>query len=181
VGDDPLMVAYHDEEWGVPSHGDAHLFEMLTLEGAQSGLSWMTILRKRAGYCLAFEDFDAALVARFSARRVERLTQDAAIVRNRAKIESTIANARAILEVRRSHGSLDAFLWGNIGGTPIINRRRSLADVPAVTPAAVALSQHLKRHGFRFLGPTTCYAFMQAVGMVDDHETACFRHTRNRT
>jgi DNA-3-methyladenine glycosylase I len=174
------MVAYHDEEWGVPSHDDAHLFEMLTLESAQSGLSWMTVLRKREGYRRVFRGFNAALVARFSVSDIERLMQDAGIVRNRAKIDSTIANARAILEARRSRGSLDAFLWTAVGGAPQINRRRSLADVPAVTPASVALSKHLKRHNFRFLGPTTCYAFMQAVGMVDDHETSCFRYTRHR-
>jgi DNA-3-methyladenine glycosylase I len=174
------MVAYHDREWGVPSHDDAHLFEMLTLEGAQSGLSWMTILRKRDGYRRAFKDFDVARVARFTARDVERLMQDTGIVRNRAKIESTIDNARAIVALRESWGSLDTFLWDAAGGKPAVNARASMLDIPATTPASDALSKLLKRHGFRFVGPTTCYAFMQAVGMVDDHETSCFRHTRNR-
>jgi DNA-3-methyladenine glycosylase I len=181
AADDLLMVAYHDDEWGVPSHDDAHLFEMLTLEGAQSGLSWMTILRKREGYRGAFKQFDVAKVARFTARDIERLMQDAGIVRNRAKIESTIENARAIAAIVRSHGSLDAFLWGAVGGKPLVNSRRSMSDIPATAPASDALSKLLKKHGFRFVGPTTCYAFMQAVGMVDDHETSCFRHTRNRT
>jgi DNA-3-methyladenine glycosylase I len=180
AGADPLMVAYHDDEWGVPSHDDAHLFEMLTLEGAQAGLSWMTILRKRGGYRRAFKRFDAAKIARFGAADVERLMQDTSIVRNRAKIESTIENARAILAIRKTHGSLDAFLWDAIGGGPTVNARRSVAELPAETVESRVLSKLLKRHGFRFVGPTTCYSFMQAVGMVDDHETACFRHTRNR-
>jgi DNA-3-methyladenine glycosylase I len=174
------MVAYHDDEWGVPSHDDAHLFEMLTLEGAQAGLSWMTILRKRGGYRRAFKRFDAAKIARFGAADVERLMQDTSIVRNRAKIESTVENARAIVAVRASHGSLDAFLWDAVGGRPKVNARESVADLPAETAESRALSKLLKRHGFRFVGPTTLYSFMQAVGMVDDHETSCFRHTPNR-
>ena len=178
AGDDPLMIAYHDDEWGTPSHDDGHLFEMLTLEGAQAGLSWSTILRKREGYRRAFAGFDAAKVSRFTARDVARLLKDEGIVRNRGKIESTIANARAVLDVRREHGSLDAFLWG-ITGPPRINRPRSLADVPAQTPESAALSKALKARGFRFVGPTTCYAFMQAVGMVDDHLRSCFRSASN--
>jgi DNA-3-methyladenine glycosylase I len=170
------MVAYHDDEWGTPSHDDAHLFEMLTLEGAQSGLSWTTILRKREGYRRAFADFDAALVARYTQRDVDRLMADASIVRNRAKIESTLANARAILDVRKQHGSLDAFLWQLAGGRPQVNKWKNLSDIPAETPASRAMSRELKRKSFRFLGPTTCYAFMQAVGMVNDHLTTCFRH-----
>jgi DNA-3-methyladenine glycosylase I len=181
AGDDPLMVAYHDEEWGVPSHNDAHLFEMLTLEGAQSGLSWMTILRKREGYRRAFKQFDAASVAQFTARDIQHLMQDTGIVRNRSKIESTVDNAHAIMTIVRSHGSLDAFLWSAVDGKPMIGARRTVADVPGTTPASDALSKLLKKHGFRFVGPTTCYAFMQAVGMVDDHETSCFRHTRRRS
>jgi DNA-3-methyladenine glycosylase I len=176
AGTDPLMLAYHDDEWGVPSHDDTHLFEMLTLEGAQSGLSWTTILRKRDGYRRAFANFDAARVAKFTVRDITRLMADASIVRNRAKIESTIANARAILDVRRDHGSLDAFLWQLAGGEPKINKWKRMSDLPAETDASRAMSKELKRHGFRFLGPTTCYAFMQAVGMVNDHTTTCFRH-----
>jgi len=174
------MVAYHDEEWGVPSHDDAHLFEMLTLEGAQSGLSWMTILRKREGYRRAFRQFDAPKVARFAQRDIERLMAGASIVRNRAKIESTVENARAIVAVRKTHGTFDAFVWEATGGRPVVNARTSLAEIPAETPESRALSKRLKEHGFRFVGPTTCYAFMQAVGMVDDHEAGCFRHTRRR-
>jgi len=170
------MVAYHDEEWGVPSHDDAHLFEMLTLEGAQAGLSWTTILRKREGYRRAFAEFDAAKVARFTARDIDRLMGDRSIVRNRAKIESTIANARAVLEVRREHGSFAAFIWSMAGGAPRVHRWRALSDVPAQTAASAAMSKELKRRGFRFVGPTTCYAFMQAVGMVNDHVVSCFRH-----
>ena len=179
AGDDPLMVAYHDDEWGVPSHDDAHLFEMLTLEGAQAGLSWMTILRKREGYRRAFKQFDAARVARFTARDIERLMQNTGIIRNRLKIESTIDNARAILDVRKTENSLDAFLW-QIVGSPRVEARTAIADLPAATPASKTLSKELKRHAFRFVGPTTCYSFMQAVGMVDDHETTCFRHTAHR-
>ena len=174
AGTDPLMIAYHDDEWGVPSHDDRHLFEMLTLEGAQAGLSWTTILRKREGYRRAFAGFDALRVAHFGERDVERLMQDASIVRNRGKIESTIANARAVLEVRREADSLDAFLWG-LAGPVRVNHWRSLADLPAQTPESTALSKALKKQGFRFVGPTTCYAFMQAVGMVDDHTVDCFR------
>jgi DNA-3-methyladenine glycosylase I len=170
------MLAYHDNEWGVPSHDDIHLFEMLTLEGAQSGLSWTTILRKREGYRRAFADFDAARVARFTQRDIDRLMQDVSIVRNRAKIESTIANARAILEVRSEGGSLDAFLWQLAGGKQQVNKWKRTSDIPADTGVSRAMSKELKRHGFRFLGPTTCYAFMQAVGMVNDHLTTCFRH-----
>ena len=176
-GEDPLMVAYHDEEWGVPSHDDAHLFEMITLEGAQSGLSWMTILRKREGYRHAFRQFDAAKVARFTTRDIERLMLDAGIVRNRAKIESTIDNARAIVTL---DGSFNELVWSVVGGTPVVNARASMDDIPAMTAESNALSKLLKHHGFRFVGPTTVYAFMQAVGMVDDHVTSCFRHTRNR-
>jgi DNA-3-methyladenine glycosylase I len=169
------MVAYHDDEWGVPSHDDAHLFEMLTLEGAQSGLSWTTILRKREGYRRAFEGFDARLVALFTERDVDRLMQDASIVRNRAKIESTIGNARAIVNLLPEYGSLDAYLWELAGGNPQVNNWTQVSELPAETPASRAMSKELKRRGFRFLGPTTCYAFMQAVGMVDDHVVSCFR------
>jgi DNA-3-methyladenine glycosylase I len=172
---DALMLAHHDEEWGVPSHDEAHLHELLTLEGAQAGLSWSTILRKRDGYRAAFADFDAEVVARFTARDVERLLRDTGIVRNRLKVESTVANARAVLAVREELGSFDAYLWGFVGGAPIVERRRSLAEVPAETELSRALSKDLKRRGFRFIGPTVCYAFMQSVGMVNDHTVDCFR------
>jgi DNA-3-methyladenine glycosylase I len=173
---DPAYLAYHDEEWGVPSHDDNHLFEMLTLEGAQAGLSWSTILHKRDGYRRAFAGFDPAKVARFDARKVERLMQDASIVRNRLKIESTVANARATLAVRRKLGSLDTYLWGMVGGAPLVNRWKTLADIPAETVASREMSKDLKRRGFRFVGPTVCYAFMQATGMDMSHVASCFRY-----
>ncbi|MGH2529955.1 MAG: DNA-3-methyladenine glycosylase I [Actinomycetota bacterium] len=177
-GSDALMLAYHDEEWGTPSWDDRHLFEMLTLEGAQAGLSWQTILNKREGYRRAFAGFDPARVARFDARTVERLLQDPGIVRNRAKIESTVGNAKAVLGVQRELGSLAAYLWSFVGGEPIRNRWRRLSDLPAETPESKAMSKDLKKREFRFVGPTTCYAFMQAVGMVNDHLTSCFRYGR---
>jgi DNA-3-methyladenine glycosylase I len=173
---DPLMLAYHDEEWGVQSHDDRHLFEMLTLEGAQAGLSWTTILRKREGYRHAFAGFDPVAVAKFDRRKVERLLTDPGIVRNRMKIESTVGNARAMIAVQREHGSLDSFLWNLVGGTPTVNRWKRLEDLPAETPASRTMSKELKRRGFRFVGPTICYAFMQATGMVNDHMRSCFRY-----
>ena len=169
------MLAYHDGEWGVPSHDERHLFELLTLEGAQAGLSWSTILHKRDGYRRAFAGFDVDRVARFDARKVERLLTDPGIVRNRLKVESTVANARAIRAVRRQEGSLDAYLWTFVGGLPIRNRWRAMGQIPAETEASRAMSKDLKRRGFRFVGPTVCYAFMQATGVVDDHEATCFR------
>jgi len=169
---DPLYRAYHDEEWGVPSRDDRHLFELLVLEGAQAGLSWSTILRKREGYRRAFLGFDAEAVARFGARDVERLVGDAGIVRNRAKIQSAIENARRVLEL----GSLRDYVWGFVGGDPIVGRRRSLSDVPAETEESRAMSKDMKRRGFRFVGPTVCYAFMQAAGLVNDHTVDCFRY-----
>jgi DNA-3-methyladenine glycosylase I len=171
------MVAYHDDEWGVPTHDDAALFELLTLEGAQAGLSWSTILNKRAGYRNAFAGFDPAVVASFTALDVERLLDDAAIVRHRGKIESTIGNAQRILEVRDELGSFDEYVWSFVDGTPIVGAWRDLGELPASTPQSVALSRDLKRRGFRFVGPTTVYAFMQAAGLVDDHVVSCFRHT----
>jgi len=173
---DSLMLAYHDEEWGVPSHDDRHLFEMLTLEGAQAGLSWSTILQKREGYRRLFAGFDPTAVAGFTARDVERLLQDAAIVRNRLKVESTIVNAARVLQVQKEVGSLDAYLWGFVDGEPIVGRRRALAELPAETELSSALSKDLKKRGFRFVGPTVCYAFMQAVGLVNDHTVDCFRY-----
>jgi DNA-3-methyladenine glycosylase I len=173
---DPLYVAYHDEEWGVPNHDDRHLFEMLILEGAQAGLSWITILRKRAAYRKAFANFDARRIARFGAAERKRLLADEGIVRNRLKIDAAIENARAFLAVRKEAGSFDAFLWEHVGGKPIQNRWRTLRDVPAETEESRAMSRALKKRGFRFVGPTICYAFMQAVGMVNDHVATCFRH-----
>jgi DNA-3-methyladenine glycosylase I len=169
---DPEYVAYHDEEWGVPSRDDRHLFEMLTLEGAQAGLSWSTILRKRDGYRRAFANFDAAKVARFSKREVEGLLADPGIVRNRLKVESTVNNAQRILEL----DSLSEYLWSFVGGEPIVNRWKTLAEIPAETAESKAMSKDLKKRGFRFVGPTVCYAFMQACGLVNDHTTDCFRY-----
>jgi len=174
AGDDPLMVAYHDEEWGVPSHDPRHLFELLTLEGAQAGLSWSTILKKRQGYRDAFAGFDVEQVARFGEADVERLLADSGIVRNRAKVESTISNAQAVLALDEPFPDL---LWRSVGGEPIVNRPRGLADLPAETPESRALSRELKGRGFRFVGPTICYALMQAAGLVDDHTVDCFRAT----
>jgi len=168
---DPAYVAYHDEEWGVPSHDDRHLFEMLTLEGAQAGLSWSTILRKREGYRKAFANFDAKQVARFSQKDVERLLADPGIVRNRLKVESAVNNAQRVLELE----SLDEYLWGFVGGSPIVNRWRNLGDIPSETAESRAMSKDLKKRGFRFVGPTVCYAFMQATGLVNDHVVGCYR------
>ncbi|HJR94966.1 MAG TPA: DNA-3-methyladenine glycosylase I [Gaiellaceae bacterium] len=175
TGGSELMLAYHDEEWGVPSHDDVHLFEMLTLEGAQAGLSWSTILNKREGYRRAFAGFDPAAVARFGPKDVERLLADAGIVRNRLKVESTVNNAARVLEAQEEHGSFDAYLWSFVGGEPIVNRWRTLSELPAETELSKAISKDLKRRGFRFVGPTGIYAFMQTVGMVDDHTVDCFR------
>ena len=172
----PEMVRYHDREWGVPVYQDRLLFEFLTLEGAQAGLSWSIVLAKRDGYRRAFANFDPGKVARFTKQDVQRLMQDTKIVRNRLKIESTVSNARAFLEVKREFGSFSAFVWAFIGGKPLQNRRREMKQVPARSALSDALSKDLKRRGFRFVGTTICYAFMQAVGMVDDHLTSCFRY-----
>ncbi len=172
----PLGIAYHDTEWGVPVHDDAIHFEFITLEGAQAGLSWETILKKRDAYRSAFAWFDPARVAGFTPARVERLLRDPGIVRNRLKIESTVRNARAFLAVQREFGSFDAYVWRFVGGAPLVNHWRSLRQVPARTPESDALSRDLLRRGFKFVGSTICYAFMQAVGMVNDHTVDCFRH-----
>ena len=169
------MLRYHDEEWGVPVHDDRVHFEFLTLEGAQAGLSWSTILHRRDGYRQAFAEWDPGAVARYGARDVARLLRDPGIVRNRRKIESTVSNARAILDVIASEGSLDAFLWSFVGGTQQRNRFRRLDDVPAESDVSRSMSAELKRRGFSFVGPTICYAFMQATGLVDDHLVGCFR------
>ena len=170
-----LEIAYHDREWGVPLHRDRRLFELLILEGAQAGLSWSTILKKRPAYRKAFDRFDPSKIERYTATRVRRLMNDAGIVRNRAKIEATIANARAFLAVRREHGSFDAYIWQFVGGQPVQNAWRRSGQCPAETDASRAMSRDLVRRGFRFVGPTICYAFMQATGMVNDHTRDCFR------
>jgi DNA-3-methyladenine glycosylase I len=176
AGNDPLMISYHDGEWGVPVHDDRKLFEFLVLEGAQAGLSWRTVLRKREQYRRAFRGFDPERVARFGGKEVERLLADPGIIRNRAKVESAVANARLFLEVREEMGSFDAYLWRFTGGRPIVNRFRKMSELPSQSRESVAMSGDLRARGFRFVGPTICYAFMQAVGMVNDHLVHCFRH-----
>jgi len=172
----PLYVPYHDREWGAPLHDDRRLFELLVLEGAQAGLSWLTILKKRDAYRRAFDGFDPDRVARYDARKIRRLLGDEGIVRNRAKIEAAIANARALLDVRKEFGSFDSYLWQFVGGEPIVNRRRYMKEVPPRTAESDAMSSDLRRRGFRFVGSTICYAFMQAAGLVNDHLVSCFRH-----
>ena len=172
----PLDIEYHDQEWGVPVHDDRRLFEFLVLEGAQAGLSWSTILSKRNAYRKAFADFDPVKVARFDARKVESLVKNEGIVRNRLKIQSAITNAKAFLAVQKEFGSFDAYVWRFVGGAPIKNKRKGPGDVPARTVESDRMSKELLKRGFRFVGPTICYAFMQAVGMVDDHLIDCFRH-----
>jgi DNA-3-methyladenine glycosylase I len=169
------MLDYHDVEWGVPVHDDRTLFEFLLLEGAQAGLAWQTILRKRGRYQVVFAGFEPQAVARFSRARIERVLRDPGIVRNRLKVESAVTNARAFLAVQEEHGSFDAYLWGFVEGTPIRIRRRRQQDVPATCPEGDTLSKDLKRRGFRFVGPTICYAYLQAVGLVNDHLATCFR------
>ena len=179
-GTDPLYVAYHDDEWGVPVHDDRHLFEMLVLEGAQAGLSWLTILRKRESYRKAFDGFDIEAVARYSEADVARLLADPGIVRNRLKVASAIRNARRVLDLQDTHGSLDAFLWRYVDGDPVQNTWRSLAEIPVSTAQSDRMSRDLKRLGLNFVGSTICYAFMQSVGMVNDHVVGCFRHAEIR-
>lgn len=175
-GDDPLYVAYHDREWGVPVHDDRTLFEMLTLEGAQAGLSWITVLRKRENYRQAMDGLDPETVARYGQDRIEALMQDAGIIRHRGKLASTVTNARAFLAIQDAHGSFDAYLWNFVDGRPVENHFRSMAQVPASTPLSDRISKDLKKHGFKFVGSTICYAYMQAVGLVNDHLVGCFRH-----
>ena len=174
-GSDPLYIAYHDQEWGVPSRDDRHLFEMLTLEGAQAGLSWITVLRKREAYRKAFEGFDPARVAGFGPDRVEAILLDPGIVRNRLKVASTVGNARAFLEVQRQFGSFHAYLWSFVADQTVVNHWGSHGEVPALSPVAEALSKDLKRRGFKFVGATIIYAYMQAVGLVNDHVLGCWR------
>ena len=175
-GEDALYVAYHDKEWGMPVHDDRRLFEFLILEGAQAGLSWITILRKRENYRQAFAGFDAGKVARFGARDVARLLADPGIVRNRLKVGAAISNAQRFLDVQEAFGSFDAYIWRFVDGRPIVNRWKTLKQVPASTQASDALSRDLKQRGFKFVGSTICYAHMQATGMVNDHLVGCFRH-----
>lgn len=175
-GDHALNISYHDHEWGVPQHDEQRLFEMLTLEGAQAGLSWLTILNKREGYRRLFADFDVQRVAGYDNGKVDELMSDASIVRHRGKIESTINNARRIIALWDEGSTLDQFIWETVEGTPILNRWTNLRDMPASTVESVHLSKRLKKNGFRFVGATTCYALMQAAGLVNDHVVDCFRH-----
>ena len=180
AGDDPLYVAYHDEEWGVPVHDDRTLFEFLILEGAQAGLSWITILKKRENYRQAFDGFDPVRVSRYREARVQKLLGNAGIVRNQLKIRSAVTNAKAFLAAQKEFGSFDAFIWQFVGGQPKVNAWKSMQEVPAKTPESDAMSKELKRRGFKFVGSTICYAFMQAVGMVDDHTVDCFRYRQGQ-
>ena len=173
---DALSVQYHDEEWGVPVHDDRKLFEFLILEGFQAGLSWSTILKKRNNFRIAFDTFDPVQIARYDHSKVESLLNDTGIVRNRRKVEAAIKNAQAFLRLQETQGSFDYYIWQFVGGKPIVNKWRSLKELPAQTPESEAMSRDLKKHGFSFVGPTICYAFMQAVGLVNDHETGCFRY-----
>lgn len=175
-GDDPLYISYHDEEWGVPIYDDTQLFEFITLEGAQAGLSWMTILKKREGYRQAFKGFDPKKVAKMTEKDVERLMQDESIIRNRLKITSTITNAQAFLKIQDEFGSFSKYMWDWVGGRPIQNCWHTLCEVPATTELAEAMAKDLKKRGFKFLGPTIWYAHMQACGVVNDHTTDCFRY-----
>jgi len=176
AGSDPLYIAYHDEEWGVPEHDDRRLFEFILLDGAQAGLSWLTILKKRENYRKAFDGFDPERVARFGERKMRALLADGGIIRNRLKITSAIQNAKAYLEVQRQFGSFDAYIWRFVGGKPKRNSWRTLREIPARTAESESMSKDLRRRGFTFAGPVICYAFMQAAGMVNDHVVSCFRH-----
>ena len=176
VTDDPLYRAYHDEEWGRPVHDDRLLFEFLILEGVQAGLSWLTVLKKRQNYRAAFDHFDPARVASYSPAKIDSLLQDKGLIRNRLKMKAAITNARAFLAVQAAHGSFDRYIWQFVGGRPILNQWRTTAEIPAWTPLSDTISRDLKARGFRFVGPTICYAFMQAVGMVNDHIVGCFRY-----
>ena len=176
-GDRPTMVAYHDQEWGVPVHDDRLLFEFLILEGAQAGLSWSTVLNKRARYIEVFDGFDVEQIARYDEVKKQQLLADAGIIRNRLKIDSTISNAQACIELRNAGESLDSWLWGFVDGQPVQNRWQSMDELPVQTTESEKMSRELKKRGFRFVGPTICYAFMQATGMVNDHTVDCFRHS----
>ena len=177
AGSDPLYLAYHDEEWGVPVHDDRRHYEMICLEGAQAGLSWITVLRKRENYRAAFDNFNPTLVAGYDEDKVAELLANPGIVRNRLKVRAFIRNAQAFLRIQAEYGSFDAYIWRFVDGAPIVNHRRSLHEIPAQTPQAQAMSKDLAKRGFTFVGPTICYAYMQACGMVNDHEVSCFRHS----
>ena len=177
AGTDPLMIAYHDHEWGQPLHDDRRLFEFLILEGAQAGLSWMTILKKRENFRRSLDGFDPEYVARYGDKKITQLLQDKGIIRNRLKVEAAVANARAFLDVQAAFGSFDTYIWQFVNHAPVQNHWKRLANIPAKTPTSEAMSKELKDKGFRFVGPTICYAFMQAVGMVNDHTVDCFRYT----
>ncbi len=176
VDDSEIYRKYHDEEWGLPNYDERHLFEMLVLEGAQAGLSWITILKKREAYRQAFDGFNAEKMARYTEKRIERLLQNPGIVRNRLKVNAAVTNARAFLEVSEQQGGFVDYIWQFVDGRPLVNHWNSAAEVPVTTPASDAMSRELKRRGFKFVGSTICYAYMQAVGMVNDHTTDCFRH-----
>jgi DNA-3-methyladenine glycosylase I len=175
-----LSIRYHDEEWGVPTHDDRKLFEFLLLEGAQAGLSWDTILNKRENYRAAFDSFDPALIARYNSKKMNALLLNSGIIRNRLKIASAVKNAKAFLQVQKEFGSFDAYIWQFVGGRPVRNRWRSIKQMPARTAQSDAMSKDLKKRGFNFVGSTICYAFMQAMGLVNDHTTNCFRHSLKR-
>ncbi len=179
-GNDPLYVEYHDHEWGIPVHHDRILFELLILEGAQAGLNWLTILKKRENYRKAFDSFDYEKIANYNKEDIERLLSDTGIVRNRLKIESAIKNARGVIKIQEEFGSFDAYLWRYVKDTPIQNKWKSLVDIPVKTEISEMMSKDLKKRGFNFVGPTICYAFMQAIGMVNDHTTDCFKHEQTR-
>jgi len=176
-GTDPLYVKYHDEEWGVPVHDDRHLFEMLNLEGAQAGLSWSTILNKRENYKKVFDNFDAVKISKYSNKKIERILQNPGIVRNKLKVNAVVTNAKAFLKVQKEFGSFDNYIWQFVNRKQIVNKFSTLKDVPAKTEISDVLSKDLKKRGFKFIGSTICYAFMQAVGMVNDHTKDCFRYT----
>lgn len=180
-GEDPLYIAYHDDEWGVPVHDDRRLFEFLILEGAQAGLSWLTILKKRENYRKAFHDFEWERIAKYTDVDVEHLLNDPGIVRNRLKIASAIKNARGVIDIQKEFGSLDSYLWGYVDGIPLQNKWKSMSEMPVKTEISERMSKELKKRGFNFVGPTICYAFMQAVGMVNDHTTDCFRYEETKS
>ncbi len=174
AGDDKLMQAYHDEEWGRPLHNDQKLFEFLILEGAQAGLSWSTVLQKRKHYRKVFDNFNPKIISMYSSAKVSELLKDPGIIRNKLKVDSAIRNAKVFLEIQKEYGSFDTYIWQFVGGKPIINRRKSIEEIPATTPESDSMSKDLKKKGMNFVGSTICYAFMQATGMVNDHETGCF-------
>ena len=181
AGNDALYAEYHDKEWGRPVHHDGVLFEFLMLEGAQAGLSWITVLRKRENYRRAFDNFDPKKIAKYDAKKLASLMQNEGIIRNRLKIASAVINAKAFMEVQKEFGSFNRYIWGFVGGKPIKNRRKSLKDVPTTTPESDAMGKDLKKRGFKFIGSTICYAYMQACGLVDDHVQTCFRYQTPKT